>query len=642
MIQKMLILFSALALLAMSEQLYPAKEYKITGRVLDEQGQPLIGASILVRKTTIGTVTDIDGNFQLTTTDSCCALEISFTGFSSEQLQACANKSLEVKMKAVSTQLQEVIVTGYGVLHSKSTSYNYASPPSISIMPQKMTISSEAKRYNRKKVNIGYDEVEIERDEPSDPFNTENYGKIEENRFRRPQQEPLSTFSIDVDAASYSNLRRMIEEGQVPPPDAVRIEEMINYFDYDYPQPKGDVPFSITSEVAACPWEPKHRLVSIGLQGKAIPTADLPASNLVFLIDVSGSMESADKLPLLISSFKLLVNQLRANDKIAIVVYAGAAGVVLPPTSGTDKETIIQALDKLEAGGSTAGGAGIELAYKLAKENFIPKGNNRVILATDGDFNVGVSSEGALVRMIEEKRKSGIFLTVMGFGTGNYQDDKMQQLADKGNGNHAYIDNLSEARKVLVKEFGGTLFTIAKDVKLQLEFNPAKVAGYRLIGYENRLLANEDFKDDTKDAGELGSGHTVTALYEIIPAGVESKFLADVDELKYQRRADNNKAQNLGDILTVKFRYKAPDGDKSSLIEEVVYDRALPLERASDNFRWSAAVAEFGMLLHKSIYKGDATYSKCRALADGARGKDEEGYRREMIKLLDLVGALDK
>jgi Ca-activated chloride channel family protein len=434
----------------------------------------------------------------------------------------------------------------------------------------------------------------------------------------------------------------MIEVGQLPPPDAVRIEEMINYFDYDYPQPKSDVPFSITSEVAACPWEPKHRLVSIGLQGKAIPTADLPASNLVFLIDVSGSMESADKLPLLISSFKLLVNQLRTNDKIAIVVYAGAAGVVLPPTSGNEKETIIQALNKLEAGGSTAGGAGIELAYKLAKENFIPKGNNRVILATDGDFNVGVSSEGALVRMIEEKRKSGIFLTVMGFGTGNYQDDKMQQLADKGNGNHAYIDNLSEARKVLVKEFGGTLFTIAKDVKLQLEFNPAKVAGYRLIGYENRLLANEDFKDDTKDAGELGSGHTVTALYEIIPVGVESKFLADVDELKYQRRADNNKAQNLGDILTVKFRYKAPDGDKSSLIEEVVYDRALPLERASDNFRWSAAVAEFGMLLHKSIYKGDATYSKCRLLADGARGKDEEGYRREMIKLLDLVGALDK
>jgi len=640
MIKKMLILFSALALLAMSEQLYPAKEYKITGRVLDEQGRPLIGASIFVTKTTIVTVTDVDGKFDLNTQDSCSTLEIAYTGFAVQQIQACAGQPLEVRLKVDNSSLQELVVTSKST--RRDSKHTYLPAPIISSMLRKPQMRSGTIQYNRKKVKTSHDDKEIESDEPSEPFNTENYGKIEENRFRRPQQEPLSTFSIDVDAASYSNLRRMIEEGQLPPPDAVRIEEMINYFDYDYPQPKGDVPFSITSEVAACPWEPKHRLVSIGLQGKAIPTADLPASNLIFLIDVSGSMESADKLPLLISSFKLLVNQLRANDKIAIVVYAGAAGVVLPPTSGNEKETIIQALNKLEAGGSTAGGEGIELAYKLAKENFIPKGNNRVILATDGDFNVGVSSEGALVRMIEEKRKSGIFLTVMGFGTGNYQDDKMQQLADKGNGNHAYIDNLSEARKVLVKEFGGTLFTIAKDVKLQLEFNPAKVAGYRLIGYENRLLANEDFKDDTKDAGELGSGHTVTALYEIIPVGVESKFLADVDELKYQRRADNNKAQNLGDILTVKFRYKAPDGDKSSLIEEVVYDRALPLERASDNFRWSAAVAEFGMLLHKSIYKGDASYSKCRLLADGARGKDEEGYRREMIKLLDLVGALDK
>ncbi len=640
MIQKMLILFSALALLATSEQLYPAKEYKITGRVLDEQGQPLIGASIFVTKTTIVTVTDVDGKFDLNTQDSCSTLEIAYTGFGVQQIQACAGQPLEVRLKDDNSSLSEVVVTSKS--SSRVSKHTFVSAPIISSMPRKPQMRSGTIQYDRKKVKTSHNDKEVESDERSEPFNTENYGKIEENRFRRPQQEPLSTFSIDVDAASYSNLRRMIEEGQLPPPDAVRIEEMINYFDYDYPQPKGDVPFSITSEVSACPWEPKHRLVSIGLQGKAIPTADLPASNLVFLIDVSGSMESADKLPLLISSFKLLVNQLRANDKIAIVVYAGAAGVVLPPTAGNEKENIIQALNKLEAGGSTAGGEGIELAYKLAKENFIPKGNNRVILATDGDFNVGVSSEGALVRMIEEKRKSGIFLTVMGFGTGNYQDDKMQQLADKGNGNHAYIDNLSEARKVLVKEFGGTLFTIAKDVKLQLEFNPAKVAGYRLIGYENRLLANEDFKDDTKDAGELGSGHTVTALYEIIPVGVESNFLADVDELKYQRRSDNNKAQNLGGILTVKFRYKAPDGDKSSLIEEVVYDRALPLERASDNFRWSAAVAEFGMLLRKSIFKGDATYSKCRLLADGARGKDEEGYRREMIKLLDLVGALDK
>ncbi len=645
MIQKTLLILSTAIVLALSGNHYATKEYTITGKIKDVGGQPLIGVSIVIKGTTTGAVSDIDGSFTLIAKDSCTNLVISIVGFKTVNMQVCNGEPISIILNELEVELNELIVIGYS---SKShENYSMVSSSKVpnrrnsNLLPAPSVISEKRKK---REINIGYDIVEIKDDEyPNrEPFSTENYGKIEENKFKNTKQAPLSTFSIDVDAASYSNLRRFIEGGQIPPIDAVRIEEMINYFDYDYPQPKGNVPFSINTEVGECPWEPKHRLVHIGLQGKDIPTAELPASNLVFLIDVSGSMGEPNKLPLLKSSFKLLVANLRAIDKIALVVYAGAAGVVLPPTPGNEKGKIIRALDDLEAGGSTAGGEGIELAYQLAKDNFMVKGNNRVILATDGDFNVGTSSEGDLVRLIENKRKSGVFLTVMGFGTGNYQDDKMQQLADKGNGNHAYIDNLSEARKVLVNEFGGTLFTIAKDVKLQLEFNPAKVAGYRLIGYENRMLADEDFKDDTKDAGELGSGHTVTAIYEIIPVGVESKFLGTADELRYQQWADKNKTQNTDELLTIKFRYKAPDGDKSSLIEEIVMDKNTRLDHSSDNFRWSAAVAEFGMLLHKSIFKGDASYAKCIKLAEGARGKDTEGYRREMIKLLEMVSALDK
>ena len=366
-------------------------------------------------------------------------------------------------------------------------------------------------------------------------YNTEDYDGIVENRFLTVTENALSTFSIDVDAASYSNVRRFLQSGQLPPAGAVRTEEMINYFHYDYPQPKNEDPFSINTEMAACPWNPAHRLVLIGLQGKKIPVENLPASNIVFLIDVSGSMMDENKLPLVKASMKMLVDQLREQDKVSLVVYAGNAGLVLPATSGANKNAIKDAIDKLEAGGSTAGGQGIQLAYKTAKENFLKGGNNRVILCTDGDFNVGASSDDDLVRMIEEERKSGVFLTVLGYGMGNYKDNKMEKLADKGNGNHAYIDGLSEAKKVLVNEFGGTLFTIAKDVKLQVEFNPAKVQAYRLIGYENRMLNKEDFNNDKKDAGELGSGHTVTALYEVIPVGVKNEFLEKVDKLKYQQ-----------------------------------------------------------------------------------------------------------
>lgn len=484
-------------------------------------------------------------------------------------------------------------------------------------------------------------EIAVGMNESKKEFNTEDYDNITENTFLAATQNPLSTFSIDVDEAAYSNVRRYLENGSLPPPGAVRIEEMINYFDYNYPQPAGDEPFSVNTEIAACPWNPQHRLVHIGLQGREIPMGHLPASNLVFLVDVSGSMDEPNKLPLVQASMKLLTEQLREKDKVAIVVYAGSAGLVLPSTNGMDKATIREAIDRLQAGGSTAGGAGIRLAYQTARENFIKGGNNRIILATDGDFNVGVSSDDELVRMVEEERKSGVFLSVLGYGMGNYKDNKMQQLADKGNGNHSYIDNLSEARKVLVSEFGSTLFTIAKDVKIQVEFNPAKVQAYRLVGYENRMLAKEDFNDDAKDAGELGSGHTVTALYEVIPAGVRDEFTRSVDPLKYQA-GPAAVFTNSDELLTIKLRYKKPDGDVSRLITHPVADRPLQVQATSDNFRFSAAVAAFGMLLRQSSYKQGASYDQVISLARGARGQDPNGYRTEFIRLVQSATLLAK
>jgi len=483
------------------------------------------------------------------------------------------------------------------------------------------------------------DEEAKEEEKPAD-FNTEDYDHIVENRFLAATQNPLSTFSIDVDEAAYSNVRRYINNGSMPPAGAVRIEEMINYFDYTYPQPQNDEPFTVNTELSECPWSPQHRLVHIGLQGKEVPVQNLPNANIVFLIDVSGSMDEANKLPLVKSSMKLLADQLRPDDKVAIVVYAGNAGLVLPATSGSNKTAIKEAIDQLEAGGSTAGGEGIQLAYKVARENFIKGGNNRIILATDGDFNVGASSDDELVSLIEKERQSGIFLSVLGYGMGNYKDNKMQQLADKGNGNHSYIDNISEARKVLVTEFGSTLFTIAKDVKIQIEFNPAKVQAYRLIGYENRVMAAEDFNDDKKDAGELGSGHTVTALYEVIPTGVKSEFIGKVDELKYQP-AKSMTAFNGGDeMMTIKLRYKKPDGDVSKLIVHPVPDSHIALANTSDNFRFSAAVASFGLLLRNSEFKQNATYQQVVQLAKSAKGEDTNGYRQEFINLVRAAGSL--
>jgi len=473
-------------------------------------------------------------------------------------------------------------------------------------------------------------------------FNTEDYDNIVENKFLSATQNPLSTFSIDVDEAAYSNIRRYLQNGSIPPAGAVRIEEMINYFDYNYPQPTNDEPFSVITEIGECPWSPEHRLVHIGLQGKQIPVGNLPASNIVFLIDVSGSMDEPNKLPLVKSSMKLLVDQLREQDKVAIVVYAGNAGLVLPSTSGFNKIKIKEAIDNLEAGGSTAGGAGIQLAYKTANENFINGGNNRIVLATDGDFNVGASSDDDLVRMVEKERKSGVFLSVLGYGMGNYKDNKMQQLADKGNGNHSYIDNINEARKVLVTEFGSTLFTIAKDVKIQVEFNPAKVQAYRLVGYENRMLASEDFNDDKKDAGELGSGHTVTALYEILPAGVKDDFTKSVDPLKYQSNDKKIVGGNTNEIMTIKLRYKQPAEDISKLITHPVNDDKISLVNTSDNFRFSAAVAEFGLLLRSSDYKQQSSYQQVVSMAKSAKGKDDNGYRSEFIQLVQTATSLAK
>ena len=471
---------------------------------------------------------------------------------------------------------------------------------------------------------------------PGRDFNTESYAHIDENDFKLVSASPLSTFSIDVDRASYANVRRFIQDGKRPPLDAVRIEEMINYFPYEWGHVSGEHPFDVTTEVWDAPWKQDHRLVRIGLHARSIDTEDLPPSNLVFLLDVSGSMDYPDKLPLLKKAFALLVDQLRPRDRVAIVVYAGAAGLVLPSTPGHRQDRILAALEQLRAGGSTAGGAGIKLAYETcASKNFIEGGNNRVILATDGDFNVGPSSDGEMVRLIEKERESGVFLTVLGFGTGNLKDSKMEQIADHGNGNFHYVDGLLEARKVLVEEMGGTLLTLAKDVKLQIEFNPAQVAGYRLIGYENRLLADEDFNDDTKDAGELGAGHTVTALYEVVPAGLAVPGDRDVDALRYQPRADDPPLSDFeGEMLYVKVRYKDPDGAKSKLLEQAVADRA---GTPSTDFRFAAAVAGFGMLLRDSEHAGTFSLDDVVQLAEAGRGDDPRGYRGEFIRIVEAT-----
>ncbi|MBS1557286.1 MAG: von Willebrand factor type A domain-containing protein [Bacteroidetes bacterium] len=584
----------------------------LSGKVTSAaNGLALPGINVILKGTATGAITDWQGHYLISAPDQEGVLIFSGIGYETQEVKIGKTDRIDVVLSLHEKKQQEVTVT---------------QPDKYRSIPATKAGSGAFRPKNE-----AYDAQTWA--EHEEAFNTEEYKGITENIFHDARNSPLSTFSIDVDNASYSNVRRFIQSGQRPPVDAVRIEEMVNYFKYNYPQPAGEDPFSINTEISTAPWNEKHKLVLIGLQGKNIPTEKLPPSNLVFLIDVSGSMSDPNKLPLLKSSFKLLVQQLREQDHVAMVVYAGAAGLVLPSTSGAEKSKIIDALDRLEAGGSTAGGAGIRLAYDIARQHFNKEGNNRIILATDGDFNVGESSDGAMEKLIEEKRKLGVFLTVLGFGMGNYKDSKMETLADKGNGNYLYIDSILEAQKALVNEFGGTLFTIAKDVKLQVEFNPAKVQAYRLIGYENRALKNEDFNNDKKDAGELGSGHTVTALYEIIPTGVESKFFK-VDELKYQKLNLNHATANTHELLTVKFRYKKPDGEASKLIVHPLPDKSSQLEKTTDNFRWAASVASFGMLLRNSEYLDGFSEEEILKLAQGAKGDDREGYRTEFIGLV--------
>lgn len=502
----------------------------------------------------------------------------------------------------------------------------------VIIVLTKKGLSAEEKKKVQDTITKSQQPIVI----PNETASQEDYDSFIENSFTNPKNEPLSTFSIDVDNASYTNVRRFINNGQAVPKNAVRVEEMVNFFKYNYEQPKSNHPFSIHTEYSDSPWNEKHKLVKIGLQGKNIDSDNLPNSNFVFLIDVSGSMSAQNKLPLLKESMKVLVSQLRENDKVAIVVYAGAAGLVLPPTSGNNKEAIIKSLENLNAGGSTAGGAGIELAYKIATENFIKGGNNRVILATDGDFNVGASSNKDMETLIEEKRKSGVFLTCLGYGMGNYKDSKMEILANKGNGNYAYIDNIQEANRFLGKEFKGSMFAIAKDVKIQIEFNPKHVQSYRLIGYENRKLRPEDFRNDAIDAGELGSGHTVTALYEIIPVGVDSKFTNEIPDLKYTETVKSTKDYS-NELATIKFRYKKPDSEKSIEMVQVIENNPITLQNSSDDFKFSSAVAWFGLKLRDSQFVDNKSSVAIKTLALQGKSNDAEGYRSEFIRLVEAV-----
>ena len=601
----------------------PASQVTIKGKVTGTDYAPLSGVVVTVKGTTNSVVTSSSGDYTLSAGPEARVLIFSLKGMRTLEELIAGRTVINVMMEPeiVKTKENKADAGKTEVAcEAEAVAYDMAAPSS---------------RASGKSVH--FQSRQLYQD-----YNTESYAGINENSYKDPLKAPYSTFSIDVDNASYSNVRRFINLGQEVPADAVRIEEMINYFKYDYPKATGEHPFSVYTETGICPWNKSHYLLHIGLRGKDIDKSELPPSNLVFLLDVSGSMDQPNKLPLLKSALKLLVNELRAQDRVAIVVYAGAAGVALESTPGNHKETIMQALDNLQAGGSTAGGQGIMLAYKIAENNFIGEGNNRIILATDGDFNVGVSDNASMERLVEEKRGLGVYMTVLGFGMGNIKDDKMEIIADKGNGNYAYIDNIQEARRVLVQEFGGTLFTIAKDVKFQIEFNPAYVKSYRLVGYENRMLADEDFNDDTKDAGEMGAGHTVTALYEIIPAGSDETGLPIVDPLRYQGdRHEKEVRTPLSDapreLCNIKLRYKLPDGLTSRMFSKTVGTDIKNVGETTDRFRFSASVAAFGMILRNSSFKGNATVVDVISLASNSKGTDPDGYRAEFVRLVQSV-----
>jgi Ca-activated chloride channel family protein len=631
----------------------------VTGRVTDGHGNPVPQALLRVADRTAAATAAVDGRYWMSVPRTTALaqseriiLRVARIGFQSREIPVVLRGDtvhVDIQLAAVSLQLENIVAADAPTADRATSVTSAPATAPVGIAAGKtfqrgvaggVAIAAPGVAQRRAVApSLGYPHPRYPRAWP-DSANTEGYDPISENPFRSPRVAPLSTFSVDVDRASYTNVRRFLTRGSLPPRDAVRIEELVNYFPYDDPAPVGDVPLRITTELAPAPWNPRHDLVRIALRARDVDMRRAPASNLVFLVDVSGSMYGPGRLPLVKQSLALLVNELREEDHVAIVVYAGQAGLVLPSTPGSDKQRILQALDGLEAGGSTAGGAGIRLAYDVARRSFIRGGNNRVILCTDGDFNVGQSSDAELVRLIEDRRREGSFLTILGFGMGNYKDGKMEKLAGAGNGNYAYIDDLLEARKMLVREMGGTLLTVAKDVKLQVEFDPTKVQAYRLLGYEDRLLRDEDFANDAKDAGDVGAGHTVTALYEIVRAGVPLDVtLPEVAPLRYQQRAES---RSRGDeLLTVAMRYKQPDGERSMLVAQPV--RASTGHRgASESMRFASAVAGFGMLLRHSPNSSSLTWDDVLSLARGARGTDEDGYRADFIRLAEIARSLDR
>ncbi len=605
----------------------------LTGTVSNSSGQPVQGAAITVRDLVAQVITGADGKYRTPLPDSL------------------RGRNLVISARALGYQPQSTTIRVAG--DSVVANFTLATSP---LTLDQVVVTGAAAVQERRVLGatvatVGGNEAKRPRTpvqlqgEPD--YGTEVYGRISENTFRSARQVPLSTFSIDVDRASYANVRRFINSGQLPPADAIRLEELVNYFPYDYAAPTSDDPVHFNADVARAPWAPNNRLVRIGVQARRVPLEKLPPSNLVFLLDVSGSMSSANKLPLVNEAFRMLVDQLRENDRVAIVVYAGAAGLVLPSTPGSSKAEIRAALDRLEAGGSTAGGAGIHLAYRVATEHFIEGGNNRVILATDGDFNVGASSDAEMEALIEAKRAGGTFLTVLGFGMGNLKDSKLEKLADRGNGNYAYVDSPLEARKVFVHEFGGTMLTVAKDVKLQVEFNPARVKSYRLLGYENRLLNDQDFTDDRKDAGDMGAGHSVTALYEIVPTDRYAEPKNTSIPLRYQDERPLPRASGTtGELLQIKMRFKERDGSKSREVHTIVEDRLSPLR---GEFAFATAVAEYAMVLRGSKHAGSASLASALARAEGSLGEDVHGYRRDFlglvrqtIELRERVASIDR
>ena len=661
---KLIFLFS----LSIATNLIMAQSSSICGKVVDMKTQePILFANVALYKSGVlitGFESDLDGNYCFTNIEKgIYDIEVSFIGYTTKRIQEIkmdpgqvANINIALD-QGTGINLDEIIVIQYKepLIRQDQTSQGcVVSSDEIRNLPTR-TINGLAAtsagvgssddashlniRGNRTDATTYYiDGVQVRGQLIPEPLNPsrEDYTLIQENAFLNAGESPLSTFSIDVDRASYSNLRRFINQNQMPPIDAIRIEEMINYFNYEYAQPEGQDAFGVHTEYADCPWNKKNKLLHIGIQGREVSMDKIPAANLVFLVDVSGSMNAQNKLPLVKQSLLLLIDRLKPTDRIALVTYAGTSQLRLPPTMIAQKAAIKSAIQGLSSGGSTAGESGIKLAYNTARQYFIKDGNNRIILATDGDFNVGVSSNSELERIIEKERENGIFLSVLGYGTGNYQDSKMQMLANKGNGNHAYIDQIKEAEKVLVKEMAGTLLTIAKDMKIQIEFNPETVSSYRLIGYENRMLATEDFNDDKKDAGELGSGHTVTAIYEITPNKGRNKTKKKVDALKYQNIGLTN--NRYGDELaTIKLRYKKPQGKKSILIAHSINNESVEWEASSTNLKWASAIAQFGMTIRGSQHLKKYDYNKVLALAESGLGSDDNGYRDEAIQLIQRM-----